>query len=129
MWYYCTSELFGPILPIVPVPSIEEGIKELQNKTPLGLYIFSKRQSFVDWVRNNTQSGAVVQNDLLFQYSVDALPFGGVGESGEQSCEVQRTLSLVLMQSFASIGQGSYHGKRSFDVFTHERAFLHIPFW
>lgn len=46
-------------------------------------------------------------NDVMLHFNVDELPFGGVGQSG----------------------MGSYHGKKSFDTFTHERASLTVPFW
>ncbi|KAL7008422.1 Hexadecenal dehydrogenase [Cystobasidiomycetes sp. EMM_F5] len=101
------DELFGPILPIVPVDSTDEILHKLQGKTPLALYIFSKSQAFVDRIRNNTISGAVLVNELLLHNVIGALPFGGVGESGS----------------------GSYHGKKSFDTFTHERASISFPFW
>jgi len=100
-------EIFGPILPIVKVRNVNEAIDKLQGSTPLALYVFSRSPEFVENVRKNTQSGAIVTNDVLLHFTIDALPFGGVGESGV----------------------GSYHGKRSFDVFTHERSGVTTPFW
>lgn len=100
-------ELFGPILPIVPVDSISTAIDRLKGTTPLAVYIFSQSNKFIDWVRRSTTSGSVLVNDLMVQFTIDGLPFGGVGESG----------------------QGNYHGKRSFDVFTHERSSLSSPYW
>lgn len=82
-------------------------MERLKGTTPLSLYIFSQSSKFIDWVRRNTTSGSVVVNDLMVQFTIDGLPFGGVGESG----------------------QGNYHGKRSFDVFTHERSSLSSPYW
>lgn len=101
------SEIFGPILPIVPVPSISSAVEHLKDDSPLAMYIFSKSDKFIAGVRDATTSGAVLVNDVVVHFNVDGLPFGGVGESG----------------------QGSYHGKRSFDVFTHERSSLSNPFW
>ena len=102
-----TSELFGPILPIVPVDSIDTAVDRLKGTTPLSVYIFSQSNKFIDWIRRSTTSGSVLVNDLMVQFTIDGLPFGGVGESG----------------------QGNYHGKRSFDVFTHERSSLSSPYW
>lgn len=101
------SEIFGPILPIVPVTSISSAIEHLKDDSPLAMYIFSQSDKFISGVRDATTSGAVLVNDVVVHFNVDGLPFGGVGESG----------------------QGSYHGKRSFDVFTHERSSLANPFW
>jgi len=101
------GEVFGPILPIVPVNKLEDAFEKINGTNPLSLYIFSKSQKFIDWIRGATSSGSVVINDLMIQHALGELPFGGVGESG----------------------QGNYHGKKSFDMFTHERSSLTNPFW
>ena len=61
---------------------MQEAVDHLRGATPLVLYIFSQQKKFTSWIRENTASGAIVVNDLLLQFFVDALPFGGVGESG-----------------------------------------------
>lgn len=107
MSYFVHREIFGPILPIVVVPTIEEALSHLSGTTPLALYVFSQSKQFIDKIRTHTQSGAFVVNDVMLHFAVEELPFGGIGESG----------------------MGSYHGKKSFDTFTHERSSLTTPFW
>lgn len=89
------------------VSDTQEALTRLQGQTPLALYVFSRSAKFIDEVRSNSQSGAIVVNDTLLHFGVEELPFGGIGQSG----------------------MGSYHGRKSFDTFTHERASLKTPFW
>ncbi|KAI7906293.1 Aldehyde/histidinol dehydrogenase [Cokeromyces recurvatus] len=94
------QEIFGPILPIVPVEDIDEAIRIVNSKdTPLALYIFTDDKVTREKILDQTQSGGVVVNDVLMHVQELALPFGGVGPSG----------------------MGSYHGIKSFETFTHER--------
>ncbi|KAI4386256.1 hypothetical protein MLD38_004202 [Melastoma candidum] len=96
-----TDEIFGPILPIITLQNIEDSINFINARPkPLAIYIFSKNSSLKRRMVKETSSGSVIFNDALIQYLVDTLPFGGVGESG--------------------IGQ--YHGKFSFDAFSHPKA-------
>ncbi|KAF9915003.1 aldehyde dehydrogenase 3, member A2, partial [Linnemannia zychae] len=97
------SEIFGPILPMMVVDRLVEGVKHVnQGDQPLALYIFSKNKKAIDYILDHTRSGGVVVNDSLVHFIVSNLPFGGTGPSGI----------------------GNYHGKRSFDVFSHERSAL-----
>ncbi|KAG0338262.1 Aldehyde dehydrogenase [Podila horticola] len=97
------AELFGPILPILVVDSIDEGIDYVnEHDQPLALYVFSKNSKVTDHILDNTRSGGVLVNDTLTHFLVPGLPFGGTGPSGI----------------------GNYHGQRSFDVFSHERSTL-----
>ncbi|XP_050298328.1 aldehyde dehydrogenase, dimeric NADP-preferring-like [Anthonomus grandis grandis] len=97
------EEIFGPILPIVNVANAHEAIKFINaNEKPLALYVFSNNTNEVKLILNNTSSGTVCINDTLMQLTVDTLPFGGVGQSG----------------------MGSYHGKYSFDTFSHKKSVL-----
>ncbi|KAG0351144.1 aldehyde dehydrogenase 3, member A2 [Podila minutissima] len=97
------GEIFGPILPIMVVDKLVEGVKYVnQNDQPLALYVFSKNKRAIDYILDHTRSGGVVVNDALIHFIVSNLPFGGTGPSGI----------------------GNYHGKRSFDVFSHERSTL-----
>lgn len=97
------GEIFGPILPIMVVDKLVEGVKYVnQNDQPLALYVFSKNKKAIDYILDHTRSGGVVVNDALIHFIVSNLPFGGTGPSGI----------------------GNYHGKRSFDVFSHERSTL-----
>lgn len=100
------EEIFGPILPVIPVPSIAAAcvlIPKISDK-PLGLYIMSEDPSELDFVVQNTQSGGVSLNDVMTQIAVPNVPFGGVGASG----------------------MGSYHGKASIDTFSHRRSVVHV---
>ncbi|KAI9345914.1 Aldehyde/histidinol dehydrogenase [Pilaira anomala] len=97
------DEIFGPILPVITYNDIEEAIALVNKKEPpLALYIFTHKNKIVEKVLRNTQSGGVCVNDCLMHQAEYAIPFGGVGNSG----------------------MGNYHGKKSFDTFTHERSML-----
>ncbi len=92
------EEIFGPILPVMVYDRLDEAISFVNSKPkPLSLYIFSRDQAVQDRVLNGTSSGGVCINDAMVHFASDALPFGGVGESG----------------------MGAYHGKTGFDTFTH----------
>ncbi|KAI4296918.1 hypothetical protein L6164_036835 [Bauhinia variegata] len=102
-----TEEIFGPLLPIITVEKIEDSIKFINSRPkPLALYVFTKNQSLQRRMISETSSGSVTFNDTIIQYAADSLPFGGVGESGF----------------------GNYHGKFSFDTFSHEKAILRRSF-
>ncbi len=99
------GELFGPILPIVPVASINEAIDFVNARDqPLALYVFGNN-AVVKQVVDNTRSGGVVVGDVMLHFAINVLPFGGTGPSGH----------------------GSYHGKAGFDTFTHARSELIAP--
>uniref|UniRef100_A0A8C4L977 Aldehyde dehydrogenase n=4 Tax=Equus asinus TaxID=9793 RepID=A0A8C4L977_EQUAS len=97
------EEIFGPILPIVNVRSLDEAIDFINRREkPLALYAFSKSSEVVKQVLARTSSGGFCGNDGFMHVSLASLPFGGVGASG----------------------MGRYHGKFSFDTFSHHRACL-----
>lgn len=97
------EEIFGPILPIVPIADVEEAIRFINDRDkPLCLYVFSNNKNVVKRFLNDTSSGSCCVNDTVVHLSVDSLPFGGVGGSG----------------------MGRYHGKFSFDTFSHKKAVL-----
>ncbi|KYB25924.1 aldehyde dehydrogenase, dimeric NADP-preferring [Tribolium castaneum] len=97
------EEIFGPILPIIPINNIDEAITFINRRNkPLALYIFSTRKQDREKLLSKTSSGGVCVNDTILHASVDVLPFGGVGTSG----------------------MGSYHGKKTFDTFTHKKSVL-----
>jgi len=103
-----SEEIFGPLLPIVPVENVDEAIKFVNERDhPLALYVFTQDEQFKNKVFNGTQSGAVLANETLIHPGTDGLPFGGVGPSG----------------------YGTHTGKYSFDLFTHERASMDSPSW
>jgi aldehyde dehydrogenase (NAD+) len=100
------EEIFGPILPVLPVGGIDEAIATINaHDKPLALYVFSEKQAVIDRVVDETSSGGVGANVTLLQLAVPDLPFGGVGESG----------------------MGAYHGKAGFDTFSHRKAVLQRP--
>ncbi|KAF9960571.1 aldehyde dehydrogenase 3, member A2 [Modicella reniformis] len=95
------GEIFGPILPFMVVDRMVEGVNYVNSvDQPLALYVFSKNKKLIDYILDHTRSGGVVVNDALVHFIASNLPFGGTGPSGI----------------------GNYHGKRSFDVFSHERS-------
>ncbi|XP_070778636.1 aldehyde dehydrogenase family 3 member B1 isoform X3 [Enoplosus armatus] len=95
------EEIFGPILPILTVESLEEGIDFINRKEkPLALYVFSDESSVVNTVLENTSSGGFCSNDGIIHMTLPSLPFGGVGASG----------------------WGSYHGRWTFETLSHRRA-------
>ncbi|XP_076257369.1 aldehyde dehydrogenase family 3 member A2-like [Rhynchophorus ferrugineus] len=98
------EEIFGPLLPIVNITDAYDAINYINARDkPLALYIFSKNKKDVDLIMKNTSSGSVCVNDTIMQLTVDTLPFGGVGASG----------------------MGGYHGKFSFDTFSHKKSVLY----
>lgn len=100
------DEIFGPILPVLPVDDVEAAIAFINARPkPLALYLFSNDPSAQRKILERTSSGSAVINHALIQMAVPGLPFGGVGNSG----------------------MGAYHGKHSFDCFTHHKAVLRKP--
>lgn len=77
------EEIFGPVLPILEFDNIEE-ISAYINKgeKPLALYIFSKKRANINYILQNTSSGAAVINETTIHYLQNNLPFGGVNNSG-----------------------------------------------
>ncbi|XP_023281970.1 aldehyde dehydrogenase family 3 member B1-like [Seriola lalandi dorsalis] len=95
------EEIFGPILPILTVETLEEGIDFINRKEkPLAVYVFSDESSVVNTVLEKTSSGGFCSNDGIIHMTLPSLPFGGVGASG----------------------WGSYHGRWGFETFSHQRA-------
>jgi aldehyde dehydrogenase (NAD+) len=102
------DEIFGPLLPILTFEKIEKVVEIINSKThPLALYLFSNSKTNQDYVLSHTQFGGGAINDTIMHLVGSYLPFGGVGSSG----------------------MGSYHGKASFDTFTHEKSILKKSFW
>lgn len=100
-----SGEIFGPILPIVPVKNHKEAIDFINSRDqPLALYIFGSPK-VAQQIIDSTRSGSVVVGDNIIQYAIGALPFGGTGPSG----------------------YGTYHGKSGFDTFSHERSTVIAP--
>ncbi|KAF9169971.1 Aldehyde dehydrogenase [Mortierella sp. AD011] len=95
------DEIFGPILPIIRVTDVDDAIEYINSKDdPLVLYIFTDKKKVTNKIMDSTRSGGILVNDTLMHVAENSLPFGGIGPSG----------------------MGSYHGKNTFDTFTHVRA-------
>ena len=102
------DEIFGPILPVISIASIEDAIRIVkQFEKPLAFYIFSNNYAHQQKCLNTVQFGGGCINDTVAHLANDGLPFGGVGGSGV----------------------GAYHGKYSFDTFTHKKAICHKVTW
>ncbi len=92
------EEVFGPILPILPVASAEDAVAHVnKGERPLALYWYGKDAEARDKVLDETVSGGVTINDSLMHVAQENLPFGGVGQSGS----------------------GAYHGEAGFVTFSH----------
>uniref|UniRef100_A0A8C9L2P7 Aldehyde dehydrogenase family 3 member A2 n=1 Tax=Serinus canaria TaxID=9135 RepID=A0A8C9L2P7_SERCA len=75
------EEIFGPVLPIVTVKSVEEAIEFINGREkPLALYVFSNNKQLIKRVISETSSGGVTGNDVIMHYFLSTLPFGGVGK-------------------------------------------------
>lgn len=98
------EEIFGPLLPIITVDKVEDSINVIKSREkPLAAYIFTENKKLKEDFIRSISAGGLVVNDIALHLTVHTLPFGGVGESG----------------------MGSYHGKFSFDTFSHKKAVLH----
>lgn len=96
------EEIFGPILPIITYDNFYEVLEIIQSKSkPLSLYLFSEDENMTHRVVEELSFGGGAINDTLMHLANPNLPFGGVGSSG--------------------IGQ--YHGKYSFDTFSHMKSY------
>uniref|UniRef100_A0A8B9Q7K7 Aldehyde dehydrogenase family 3 member A2 n=1 Tax=Apteryx owenii TaxID=8824 RepID=A0A8B9Q7K7_APTOW len=74
------EEIFGPVLPIVTVKSVDEAIEFINRREkPLALYVFSNNKKLIKRVISETSSGGVTANDVIMHFFLATLPFGGVG--------------------------------------------------
>jgi acyl-CoA reductase-like NAD-dependent aldehyde dehydrogenase len=97
------EEIFGPILPVLEIESVEEVIAFVNARpSPLGLYLFAEDHSVTEQILNATSSGDAGVNECTLQPIVHELPFGGVGNSG----------------------MGKYHGEWGFRAYSNARGVL-----
>lgn len=97
------DEIFGPILPIIEYTDLDDVIDKIKHRPkPLACYIFGKDNDFIQKVVTEVSFGGGCVNDTVMHLVNENLPFGGVGNSG----------------------MGNYHGKHSFDTFSHEKSIL-----
>jgi aldehyde dehydrogenase (NAD+) len=102
------EEIFGPILPILTYETREEALAIIQkNPNPLAFYVFTENKTEEDYWLTNVPSGGACVNNATMHITNHELPFGGRGFSGT----------------------GGYHGKLSFDTFTHTKSVLKTPTW
>ena len=102
------DEIFGPILPVLSYTTesdIDSILTKLMN--PLAFYLFSTNRRFINTMIQRYCFGGGVINDAIIHFTNDKLPFGGIGNSG----------------------MGAYHGKHSFEVFTHAKPVVKRSFW
>ncbi|GLD97728.1 hypothetical protein PINS_up006418 [Pythium insidiosum] len=103
-----SQEIFGPLLPIHYYDSLDDALEIVNaGAKPLALYVYTSNTKTRNRVLNETSSGSVCVNDAIMQLSNPHLPFGGVGNSG----------------------MGAYHGKHSFDAFSHKKSVLVRSTW
>ena len=102
------DEIFGPILPVISFSTKDEALKIIeQNKNPLAFYVFtSSSKKEKDWLNSVAFGGGCV-NNASWHLTNHHLPFGGRGFSGT----------------------GTYHGKNSFDTFSHKKSIMKTPTW
>jgi aldehyde dehydrogenase (NAD+) len=101
-----SNEIFGPILPVISVQSLDEAIRFVNSRPkPLSAYLFTKTRAVRERVIREVPAGGMLVNHLAFQVSTARLPFGGVGASG----------------------MGAYHGRWGFEEFSHRKSVLTKP--
>ncbi len=97
------EEIFGPVLPVITYSKLDEAIDFVNaRKKPLALYVFTDDNEVANAVLSRTSSGGGCVNDTIIHLATPHMGFGGVGDSG----------------------MGSYHGKLSFDTFTHYKSIV-----
>ena len=97
------SEIFGPILPVLTVKDVDEAIAFVRARDkPLALYVFTADTAVEEKVLEETSSGGACVNGTILHIGDSRMPFGGVGESG----------------------MGGYHGRSTFETFSHRKAVL-----
>uniref|UniRef100_A0A3B3CZR1 Aldehyde dehydrogenase n=1 Tax=Oryzias melastigma TaxID=30732 RepID=A0A3B3CZR1_ORYME len=96
------QEVFGPVLPILSVNDVDEAIAFInKQEKPLCVYAYSTNSKVISRIMQETSSGSFCSNDCILQSLMVALPFGGV-----------------------ACGMGSFHGRYSFETFSHRKASL-----
>jgi aldehyde dehydrogenase (NAD+) len=102
------EEIFGPIFPVISYKTKSDVTKIVSSfDKPLSLYLFSQDKKYVDEILSQFSFGGGCVNDTVIQYANHGLPFGGVGNSG----------------------MGAYHGKLTFDTFSHKKAIVKKANW
>ena len=102
------EEIFGPILPIIPYDDLDQALRFINRREkPLALYLFTRSKKTKAKVLNTCSFGGGCINDTIIHLATHHMAFGGVGNSG----------------------MGSYHGRQSFETFSHNRAIVDKATW
>ena len=102
------EEIFGPILPIIPYDRLSQALGFIVSREkPLALYLFTRSRKVRDKVFSTCSFGGGCVNDTIIHLATHHMPFGGVGNSG----------------------MGGYHGKKSFETFSHYRSIVDKATW
>lgn len=102
------EEIFGPVMPIIEVSSVEEAYQFVKDRPePLALYIFTSDKRVEERFLKTVKFGGGCVNDTIIHLATSAMGFGGVGNSG----------------------MGSYHGRKSFDTFSHDKSIVKKYTW
>ena len=102
------DEIFGPVLPVISFNTVEEGLKIIQqNQNPLAFYLFTSSTAKEKWWMKTVPFGGGCINNASWHLTNPHLPFGGRGFSGT----------------------GQYHGRFSFETFSHKKAVMKTPTW
>lgn len=102
------EEIFGPVLPVLTYDTLDEAIDFVRSRPhPLALYFFSEDKAAQRRILRETAFGGGCINDTIIHLATSRMGFGGVGQSG----------------------MGSYHGKKSFDTFSHEKSIVDKKTW
>ncbi len=101
------EEIFGPIFPLLTFDSTGEAIDFVrQGEKPLALYYFGNTATGRHVIERTSAGGSCI-NDTIMHIANENVPFGGVGNSG----------------------MGTYHGRLSFEAFSHRRTVITTPTW
>ena len=102
------EEIFGPVLPVIAYDSLDEAVGFVNSREhPLALYLFSEDKRTQERFLKSVPFGGGCINDTIIHLATSRMGFGGVGNSG----------------------MGSYHGKKSFDTFSHEKSIVDKSTW
>lgn len=102
------EEIFGPLLPVIKFKDRDEALAIIrENEKPLSFYLFTDAKESIQWWMDRVSFGGGCVNNTIWHLANPNIPFGGVGGSGI----------------------GNYHGRFSFDTFTHAKAVMKTPVW
>jgi aldehyde dehydrogenase (NAD+) len=102
------EEIFGPLLPVLSVKNMDEAYAFVKNREkPLALYLFTSNKATEEKFLREVSYGGGCINDTIIHLATSGMGFGGVGNSG----------------------MGSYHGKKSFETFSHEKSIVKKYTW